>query len=140
MPDTRYVEPNGRSLAEVIGEIKEEVKEFVQTRVSMFAAEMREKLNNSKNGAMYAAIALLFGAVGFLVLTLALAALVAAAFWGSPYAWFFGFLIIGLLWTVVAAMLGIAAVRQFRDLAPKRTIQVLKEDKIWLQNEARNQI
>jgi hypothetical protein len=80
------------------------------------------------------------GAVGFLVLTLALAALVAAAFWGSAYAWFFGFLIIGLLWTVLAAMLGIAAVRQFRDLAPKRIIQVLKEDKIWLQHETRNQI
>jgi uncharacterized membrane protein YqjE len=134
------VKTNGRSLGEVIGEIREEAKEFLHTRVSMFVAEMREKLNTSKIGAMYAAIALLLGAVGFLVLTLALAALVAAAFWGSAYAWFFGFLIIGLLWTVLAAMLGVAAVRQFRDLAPKRTIQVLKEDKIWLQHGARNQI
>jgi len=140
MSDTGYVRANGRGLGEVIGEIREEAKEFFQTRVSMFVAEMREKLYNSKNGAMYAAIALLFGAVGFLVLTLALAALVAAAFWGSAYAWFFGFLIIGLLWMVLAAMLGLAAFRQFRDLAPKRTIQVLKEDKIWLQHGARNQI
>ena len=140
MSDTGFHKTNGRSLGEVIGEIKDEGKDFLNTRVSMFVAEMREKLNNSKNGAMYGAIALLFGAVGFLVLTLALAALVAAAFWGSAYAWFFGFLIIGLLWTVLAAMLGVAAVRQFRDLAPKRTIQVLKEDKIWLQQETRNQI
>jgi len=140
MPDTRYVDINERSLAEVIGEIKEELKEFVQTRVSMFAAEMREKLNNSKNGAIYAGIASVLGFVGLLMLSVALAALVAVAFWGSPYAWFFGFLIIGLLWTILAAMLAIAAVRQFRDLAPKRTIQVLKEDKIWLQHEARTQI
>jgi uncharacterized membrane protein YqjE len=140
MPDTRYVETNGRSFAEVIGEIKEEVKEFLQTRVSMFVAEMREKIDNSKNGAIYAGIALVLGWAGFLMLSVALAALVAVAFWGSPYAWFFGFLIIGLLWTIMAAMLAIAAVRQFRDLAPKRTIQVLKEDKIWLQHEARNQI
>jgi uncharacterized membrane protein YbhN (UPF0104 family) len=74
------------------------------------------------------------------MLSVALAALVAVAFWGSPYAWFFGFLIIGLLWTIMATMLAIAAVRQFRDVTPKRTIQVLKEDKIWLQHEARNQI
>lgn len=140
MPDTRYVETNGRTLAEVIGEIKEEVKEFLQTRVSMFIAEMRESLNNSKSGAIYAGIALLLGWVGFLMLSVALAALVAVAFWGSPYAWFFGFLIIGLLWTIMAAMLAIAAIRQFREIAPKRTIQVLKEDKIWLQHEARNQI
>jgi len=140
MSDTGYVRANGRGLGEVIGEIREEAKEFFQTRVSMFVAEMREKLSNSKNGAMYAAIALVFGAVGFLVLTLALAALVAAAFWGSAYGWFFGFLIIGLLWMVLAAMLGLAAFRQFRDLAPKRTIEVLKEDKIWLQHGARNQI
>ncbi len=140
MRETRYVESNGRTLAEVIGEIKEEVKEFVQTRVSMFTAEMREKISNSKSGAIYAGVALVLGWAGFLMLSVALAALVAVAFWGSPYAWFFGFLIIGLLWTIMAAMLAIAAVRQFRDLAPKRTIQVLKEDKIWLQHEARNQI
>lgn len=140
MPDTRYVDTNGRSLAEVISEIKDEVKEFVQTRASMFVAEMREKISNSKTGAIYAGVALVLGWMGLLMLSVALAALVAVAFWGSPYAWFFGFLIIGLLWTIMAAMLAIAAVRQFRDLAPKRTIQVLKEDKIWLQNEARNQI
>lgn len=136
MPDTRYVETNERSLAELISEIKEEVKEFVQTRVSMFVAEMREKVNNSKSGAVFAGIALMLGWAGFLLLSVALAALVAVAFWGSPYAWFFGFLIIGLLWTIMAAMLALAAVRQFRDVTPKRTIQVLKEDKIWLQHEA----
>ncbi|HVO63399.1 MAG TPA: phage holin family protein [Terriglobales bacterium] len=136
MPDTRHVDLNGRSLGEVISEIKEEVKEFFQTRVSMFVAEMREKVNNSKTGAIYAGIALALGWVGFIMLSLALAALVAVAFWGSPYAWFFGFLIVGFLWTSLAAMLVLAAVRQFRDLVPKRTIQVLKEDKIWLQHEA----
>lgn len=140
MPDTRYVETNGRSLAQVIGEIKEEVKDFLQTRVSMFVAEMREKVSNSKSGVIYAGVALVLGWAGFLMLSVAFAALVAVAFWGSPYAWFLGFLIVGLLWTIMAAMLAIAAVRQFRDLAPKRTIQVLKEDKIWLQHEARNQI
>jgi uncharacterized membrane protein YqjE len=139
MPDIRYAEHHGRTLAEVISEIKEEVKEFLETRVSMFIAEMREKLHNSKNAAIFAIIALVLAAVGFLMLSVALAALVAVAFWGSPYAWFFGFLIIGLLWTILATMLGVAAARQVRDIVPKRTIQVLKEDKVWLQREARSQ-
>jgi uncharacterized membrane protein YqjE len=139
MPETQYKE-NGRSFAEVIREVKEETAGFVQTRVSMFVAEMREKIGASKNGAIFAAVALALGWVGFLLLSLALVALVTVAFWGSPYAWFFGFLIIGLLWVSIAAMLGIAAVRYFRDLAPKRTIRTLKEDKLWLQSEARSQI
>ena len=84
MPDTRYVDTNGRSLAEVISEIKDEVKEFVQTRASMFVAEMREKISNSKTGAIYAGIALVLGWMGLLMLSVALAALVAVEFWGSP--------------------------------------------------------
>lgn len=140
MPNTRYVETNGRSLGEVIGEIKEEVKEFIQTRVSVFVAEMREAAKNSKTGVILAGVALALGGVGFILLSVALAALVAVAFLGSPYAIFFGFLIVGLAWTIIAAMCAFGAVRQFSAIGPKRTIQILKDDKIWLQHEVRNQI
>jgi uncharacterized membrane protein YqjE len=139
MPD-RYPENNGRTLSQVIAEIKDETKEFVQTRVSMFVSEMREKTAHSKSAAIYGAIGLALLWTGFLMLTLCLVALVTVAFWGSPYAWFFGFLVIGFVWTALGAMLVIAAVRAFRGLAPERTMKVLKDDKIWLQNEARSEI
>jgi uncharacterized membrane protein YqjE len=137
---SRYSEPNARSIAEVLAEIKDELKAFFETRLQLFTSEMREKIANSKSGAVYAVIALMLGWTGFLMLTLALVALVTVAFWGSPYAWFFGFLIVGFLWTSFAAMLGFAAIRQFKDLAPKETIKVLKQDKVWLKNEVRSQV
>lgn len=138
--NNRYSEPNGRSIADVINEIKDELKSFFQTRGQLFVSEMREKIRNSKSGVIYAVIALVLGWAGFLMFSVAVAALIAVAFWGSPFAWFFGFIIVAFVWFVFAALLGMAAVRQFRDLAPKETIKVLKEDKVWLQNEARSQI
>jgi uncharacterized membrane protein len=67
---------------------------------------------------------------------------VAVAFWGSPYAWFLGFLIVGVVWALIGGIAAFIAVREFRSqgLAPKKTIEVLKEDKIWLQSEAESRI
>lgn len=137
--ETRYAEPNGRNLADVVAEIKNELKDFVQTRVQMFSSEMKEKIKQSKSTAMYGAAALLLLATAYLLLTLALVGLVAVLFWGSPYAWFFGFLIVGVAWAILGGMLALVAKRSFHGFAPERTIKVLKQDKVWLQREAANQ-
>lgn len=135
---SKYAEANGRSLADIIMEIKDELKSFFETRLQLFVSEMRETARNSASGAIYGAIALALGWAGFLMLTLAIVALITVAFQGNPFAWFFGFLIVALVWFSVAAMLAFAAVRQFKNLAPKETIKVLKQDKVWLQNEVRS--
>lgn len=137
---SRYSEPNGRGVAEVISDIKDELKSFFETRIQLFTSEMRQKIKNSKAGVVYAAIALALGWVGFIMLTLALVALITVAFQGSAYAWFFGFLIVAVVWMAFAGMLAIAAIRQFKDLAPRETIKVLQQDKVWLQHEARTQV
>ncbi|HKN33758.1 MAG TPA: phage holin family protein [Terriglobales bacterium] len=138
--ETRYGERNGRTLADVLSEIKDELKEFLQTRVQMLVSELGESLKNSKSAAILGGAALFVLATAWLLLNLALVGLVAVAFWGSAYAWFFGFLIVGLFWAIVGGMLGLAAQRPLRGLAPRKTIQVLKEDKIWLQQEARSHV
>ena len=138
--ETRYGERNGRTLADVLSEIKDELKEFLQTRVQMLISELGESLKNSKSAAILGGAALFVLATAWLLLNLALVGLVAVAFWGSAYAWFFGFLIVGLFWAIVGGMLGLAAQRPLRGLAPRKTIQVLKEDKIWLQQEARSHV
>jgi FtsH-binding integral membrane protein len=74
------------------------------------------------------------------MLTLALVALIAVAFQGSPYAFFFGFMIMGLLYLLFAGLIAVAAYRVLKGLAPERTIKVLREDKVWLEKEARNEI
>ena len=132
----------GPTLAEVVAEIKDEIKEFVQTRVQMFKTELHDKITAWKAGALLAAVGLVFLGTAYLLITLAVVGLVAVAFQGSPYAWFLSFLIVGVVWALIGGIAGFIAVREFKaqGVAPKRTIEVLKEDKIWLQNEAESRV
>ena len=137
-----YAEGHAPSVAEVIRNIKDELKEFVQTRTQMLKAEMREKISSWRSGALLAAIGLLFLGTAYLFLSLALVGLIVVAFWGSPYAWFLGFLIVGVFWALLGGILAFLAVREFRSqgIAPKKTMGVLKEDKVWFQSELGNQV
>ena len=137
---TGYAE--GPSLGEVVRDIKEELKDFVQTRAQMLKAEMQEKVSSWKAGALLAAVALVLLGTAYLFLSLALVGLVVVAFWGSPYAWFLGFLIVGLFWGLMGGILAFLAMQKFRQqgVAPQKTIDVLKQDKLWLQSEVGNQV
>jgi uncharacterized membrane protein YqjE len=138
MNETGYAENHVRGLAAIVAEIKDEIKDFVQTRVEMFKSEMRETLNAWKTAVPLAAIAVLFLATAYLMITLAVVGLVAVAFWDNPYRWFLAFLIVGLLWSIGGGILGWLALREFQSkgLFPRKTIEVLKADKIWIQSEA----
>ena len=125
-----------------MAEIKDELKEFFQTRTQMLRTELREKISTWRTGALLAAVGLVFLSTAYLLLTLALVGLIAEAFWGSPYAWFLAFLIVGLFWGLWGGIVAYLAVREFRaqGLAPKKTIEVLKEDKVWIQTEVGGQV
>jgi uncharacterized membrane protein YqjE len=142
MSEMRYsvTETSPRSLAEVIAEMRDELKDFFQTRVQLLVSELKEKVQNSKQAAILGALAAVLGVMSLLLLTLALVGLIAVAFWGSPYAFFFAFLIVGVFYGMLAGMLALGAMRKFKGVAPQKTIEVLKEDKVWLQSEARSQV
>lgn len=133
---------NDRSLAAIISEMKEELKEFFQTRLEMLKQEMQEKLGRFKVAAPLAGAAVLLLLTAYLLITVALAAAVTAAFPGSLFRWFFGFGIVGLVWALFGGIAGYFAKRELelKTLAPKRTIEVLKGDKVWLQKEVKNQV
>jgi uncharacterized membrane protein YqjE len=134
--------PNGRTLADVVATMKEEAKEFVQTRVQLLKIELQQKAGVLKVAALLAAIAIALLSTAYLLLTLALAALVAVALAHNPYHWVFGFLTIAILWSLGGGLAAYFAKREFelRGVLPRRTIEVLRADKLWLQNEARNQL
>ena len=142
MNDTSYVVNHEKSWAATIADIKEEVISFVETRVNLFRAELKETLSSLKAALPLALIAAVTLLTAYLLLTLALVGLIAVAFWGSPYAWFFAFLIVGGLWLIAGGMLAFFAYNRMRTRGkfPKRTIEVLKADKLWLQTEARSQV
>jgi len=132
---------NGRSIGATVNEVKEEFKQFAETRIAMLQAEMKEKVGLIKASAPMLAIGAILGGVGFLVLTGALICLVHMAFNQSPWGWFYSFLIVGVVYVIFGGIAGFMGYQNLtkHGLKPERTIKVLKEDKAWLQNEARTQ-
>lgn len=133
---------NGRSLAAIIAEMKEELKEFVQTRSRMLKAEVQEKFTALKIAAPLAGVGALLLGTAYLLFTMALVALVAALFRDNPYRWCFAFAAIAVLWGLLGGIAAYLAKREFqlKGLLPKRTLELLKGDKLWLQAEAKSQI
>lgn len=128
-------EKNGKSLSAMINELKLEFREFAQTRYQMLQAEMKEKLSAWKTGIPLMIVALLFALVAFLLLTGALVFVVV-----RPLGIGWALTAVGLGYLVLAAVMGWIGYAEIshNQLKPERTLRVLKEDQIWIQNEARS--
>lgn len=132
--------PNeSRSLTELVSEIREELKQFMNTRLQMVRSELHENLAAAKVILPMLAVVAVFLGTAFLLFSAALVVLVASAFSGDTYSWFYGLIIVAFLWAVMGAVTGFFAYNEFRSkgMFPKRTIEVLKADKDWIQSEAR---
>jgi uncharacterized membrane protein YqjE len=130
---------NGRSLAAILTDMKSELEEFAQTRIALLKREIQEKTEALKSALPLAVVGSLLLSTAFLLLSVALAALVAVAFVDNPYRWFFGCLAIAILWAVCGAGALYAVKRRLskQRMVPQKTIEVLSGDKTWIQNEAR---
>ena len=131
-----------KNLTDVVNEIKVEAKEFVSTRLQMLTMEIKDKISAWKAGIPLLIGAGVCGLVAFIVLNYALIAFLAAFFAPSLYNWCFAALIVGFFYLIVAGVLYWVGVRELKaePLTPARTLRVLKQDQIWLQNEARSQV
>jgi uncharacterized membrane protein YqjE len=133
------VTDHDRSLGSIVTEIRDEVKDFAATRFEMLRAELQDGLTTIRRVVPSAITALVFLVTAYVLFTLAIVGLVAVAFWTNPYRWFFAFLIVAVVWAITGALTAWMAFRRLRThgLFPRRTVEVLKADKVWLQNEAR---
>ena len=136
-PNISQIHENGRRVAEILTEMRAEFAEFVQTRITMLRTELQEKWNTTRKAIPWAAAAALFLATSFLLFTAALVGLVLAAFPHSILRWFFAYLIVGVFWAVIGASAAFFAKRQFKmsTMMPRRTMEVLKGDKVWIVDE-----
>ncbi len=134
---TQSTVANGRTLAGLVNELKEELKDFIDTRLQMLRAEMKQKTAMLKMVVPMLLVAAVLGLIGFLLLTIALVAAIAVLI-----GWGWSFLVVGILYLLVAGGTAFMAVRELQaeGVTPTRTIKVLKQDQIWLQNEARSQL
>ena len=133
---------NGKTLAGVVAELKEESKHFVSTRFAMLQAEMKEKLSAWKMALPMLIVGALLLGTAWLLLTGAIVAAVYVAFEGSAWAAFLALIIVCVAYAICGALaLWIAKGKlQEAGVAPKRTLKVLKDDQIWISNEARAQL
>ena len=130
-----------RNISATLHEMKDEALSFVHTRVLLLKSELQEKLPHLKTAAVLAVAGALLLVTTWLLLGAALVAVAALLFKDSDYRWIFAFLSVGLLYGVLGGIFLYLAKREFaaRSLVPQRTIEVLKDDKIWIQEEANSQ-
>ena len=128
-----------KSLATLLAETREELKEFVTTRLGILKAEIDEKISTLKSVVPLLLIAAALLLAGWMALTFALIALLHGVFLPSPFAWLWSALIVGGAYLVLAIAIGWFAYGEITSagITPTRTLKVLKQDQVWLQNEAR---
>ena len=128
-----------KSLATILAETKDEIKQFITTRVNMLKMEIGEKVGTLKSVVpiLFFALALLLA--GWMALTFAVIALLHGLFMPSVYAWGWAALIVAGAYLVLGIAVGWFAYGEIKStgLAPTRTLNVLKQDQTWIQNEAR---
>lgn len=138
----RFPETQLHELTQLVREMRRELVEFIATRFELLRSEVRDTMAAWRSAIPLGMVAVLLLLTGYLLLTLAVVGLIAVAFWGNPYAWFFAFLITGLAWTIfggIAAYLAYNSLRQ-RGRFPNKTMEVLKADRAWIANEVGTQI
>jgi hypothetical protein len=128
-----------KSLTTILAETKEELKEFIATRLGILKAEIDEKIRTWKYVVPLLLVAAALLLAGWMALTFALMALLHGVFLPSPYAWLWAGLIVGGAYVVLGIAIGWFAYSEISatGIAPTRTLQVLKEDRVWIQNEVR---
>ena len=132
---------NGKTLSAIVADLKFELKQFAETRVDMLKTELREKMAQWKIAGPIAGLGVVLVGTAYLLFTLAAVALVAVLI-GNTFQWVLALIAVGVVWAIVGILSLYAAKRriQANRLVPEKTIQVLKADKVWLQEEARHQV
>jgi uncharacterized membrane protein YqjE len=127
-----------KSLARVLQEIKDDLRDFATTRYEMLVAELNAKLRVWKMSLPMLAVGAVFALGGFFAFTFGLVALLARII-GTDYAWAWAALVVTVLYFAAAGIFGYLGYRQISEtgLAPDRTLRVLKEDQEWIKGETR---
>lgn len=126
--------PRERSVGELFTELANETSTLVRQEMKLAATEMTRK-------ATYAGKQAAFIGAGSLLAVVSLLALLAALILGlgTMIALWVSALLVGIVVALIAVGLvwkGAMALRQI-DVVPKQTLQTIKEDKSWVQQQVR---
>jgi hypothetical protein len=129
MQETR----DDRSLGELLGDLAQQTATLARQEVELAKTEMTQKASRVGRDLGFLAIGGAVAYAGFLAILAAL--IVALAANGVP--WWLAALLVGVVVAGVGYVLvqkGLAALKR-EDLAPRQTIETLKEDKDWAKEQ-----
>lgn len=126
--------PRERTVPELFSELASEIGQLVRQEIKLASTELTQR-------ATYAGVQIACIGAGALLATVGLLSLVSALVLvlATVMDLWLAALLVGLFLAVVAALLvwkGVASLQQL-DLAPRQTIQTLREDRTWLQQQVR---
>jgi uncharacterized membrane protein YqjE len=124
---------------ETVSELKDDIKRFAHTRIELLQQELHQKARVVKAAAPLVVLFVLLLSTAYLLLTLALVSLLATWFEPNPYRWFLSLVIVGVVWAILGGIAGVLAWHRLSKdgLLPRKTIDVLKTDKTWLEDEVK---
>jgi uncharacterized membrane protein YqjE len=129
--ETQPLEPDA-SLGELFSRLTKDFSQLVSTQVELAKVELKEEVAHAGKGAGMLAGGAFAGYLAVLLVSFAAAWGLAAV---MPTGW--AFLLVGVVWAVVAAVLAKTGREQFRAVhpVPPQTKQSLKEDVEWARQQ-----
>jgi uncharacterized membrane protein YqjE len=89
---------NGRTVGSILSDTKEELKEFLETRIAMLRTEFGEEMAMFKAAAPLAIVGILFLVTAYMLFTLGLVGAIVALMPENSYRWCIAFFAIAVLW------------------------------------------
>jgi uncharacterized membrane protein YqjE len=128
------------SLPALFGRLSDGVTTLLDTKISLLKVELKEDVNAYIRGAVAIAIGGVIAAIGFAILNVAVALLVA---WLLPETLnvfvrlTLGFAITGAVYLLIGGIFVITAKNRLakQDIVPNRSVDELRKDKEWLKKE-----
>ena len=120
------------SLGDLVSRLSNEAGNLIRTHIELAKTEVKEEVKNAAAGAGLLAGGAVAGHLALIVLSI-------AAGWALAEVMPIGlaFLVVGVIWVVVAAVLFVVGRARLRRVEPpKQTLAEIQEDKEWLKQQA----
>ena len=136
------IDQHTKTLPELIAELREELKEFVATRIALFRSEISAKMRSYKVAVPGLVVGLLLVGTGWLLFSAFLVCAIATAFAGMAWQYPIALIIVAALCGIVGLVAITFAWQKIKQagVKPEHTLRLLKEDQVWLQTEVKTQV
>ena len=133
--------PDTENLPTLFNRLGDDVMQLFNSQLALFKVEIKEEASAYARSVTMIAIGAVIATVGFALLNVAIAFAVSTLFaqanFSQPASYALGFVVTGGFYVLVGAIVVMLMKNRLakQDLVPQRTVQELRKDKQWLNNE-----